>query len=288
MNRKNKAAFDRIQAAAAAFRRAVTENLQDFRQKDAEAREDSERFKDSEQIYADNRAKLITITKNAIELSRKRFSEIVAAEISPLSEELRGHCLSTPNPALLTSLRTFKDFGLQPSKTEIESLITAAGGNSLGLRSINATLAATRSPYRVSFSDVTDFEKDLSELEKLSKCSWSPLDFHHEACAVLGDTKSQSNSTTIILERAAFESSLKKVSEMTARWTEEVLPSIEQAENYEDKNEYLSDRQSTGSNATVERTENEAIERAKQIGQAASRANDKARDTLSLYGKGLK
>ena len=298
MNRKNKNSFERIQGAVSSYQSSVKEALFRFRQADTQAKEDSKQYVDAEGRYQAQRTELVNTARQSIESAKELFNKTVKTEIGELSRELGSHTMNRPSPALLDNLRTFRDFNLQPSKSDISALLEMAGGNTLGLRAINSVLKATKSPLRVVFPDTETFEKDLEALEKLTDESavWTPIDFHHEACAVYGGQPrpnypgSTWGNTSLTIARAAYESQLKGLSDMSGRWVNDIIPSIAQVkELYKDSEDaaeqYLADRQATGASATVEPNKAEAIEHAETMARQRTEADNRAREVLSNYQK---
>ena len=298
MNRKNKNSFERIQGAVSSYQSSVKEALFRFRQADTQAKEDSKQYVDAEGRYQAQRTELVNTARQSIESAKELFNKTVKTEIGELSRELGSHTMNRPSPALLDNLRTFRDFNLQPSKSDISALLEMAGGNTLGLRAINSVLKATKSPLRVDFPDTETFEKDLEALEKLTDESavWTPIDFHHEGCAIYGGQPrpnypgSTWGNTSLTIARAAYESQLKGLSEMSGRWVNDVIPSIAQAkELYKDSEDaaeqYLADRQATGASATVEPNKAEAIEHAETMARQRAEADNRAREVIGHYQK---
>ena len=298
MNRKNKISFERIQGAVSSYQSSVTEALLHFRQADAQAKEDSKQYVDAEGRYQAQRTELVNTARQSIESAKELFNKTVKTEIGELSRELGSHTMNRPSPALLDNLRTFRDFNLQPSKSDISALLEMAGGNTLGLRAINSVLKATKSPLRVDFPDTETFEKDLEALEKLTDESavWTPIDFHHEACAVYGGQPrpnypgSTWGNTSLTIARAAYESQLKGLSDMSGRWVNDIIPSIAQVkELYKDSEDaaeqYIADRQATGASATVEPNKAEAIEHAETMARQRAEADNRAREVIGHYQK---
>ena len=298
MNRKNKNSFERIQGAVSSYQSSVKEALFRFRQADAQAKEDSRQYVDAEGRYQAQRTELVNTARQSIESAKELFNKTLKTEIGELSKELGSHTMNRPSPALLDNLRTFRDFNLQPSKSDISALLEMAGGNTLGLRAVNAVLKATKSPLRVDFPDTETFEKDLEALEKLTDESavWTPIDFHHEACAVYGGQPRPNypgitwGNTSLTIARAAYESQLKGLSDMSKRWVNDVIPSITQAkELYKDSEDaaeqYLADRQATGASATVEPNKAEATEYAETMARQRAEADNRAREVISHYQK---
>ena len=92
------------------------------------------------------------------------------------------------------------------------------------------------------------------------------------------------------IARAAYESQLKGLSDMSGRWVNDIIPSIAQVkELYKDSEDaaeqYIADRQATGASATVEPNKAEAIEHAETMARQRTEADNRAREVLSNYQK---
>lgn len=296
MNRQAKLSFDKITAAITAYQNAVRDDLLSFRQADAKAKEDSKQYVDAEGRYQAQRTELVNTARQSIESAKELFNKTVKTEIGELSKELGSHTMSRPSPALLDNLRTFRDFNLQPSKSDISALLEMAGGNTLGLRAVNAVLKATKSPLRVDFPDTEVFEKDLEALEKLTVNCWTPIDYHSEGVSIFGGLPREDfpgfswDSVSLLTSRAIFESQIKGLDVMSGRWVNDIIPSIAQVkELYKDSEDvaeqYLADRQATGASATVEPNKAEAIEHAETMARQRAEADNRAREVLSRYQK---
>lgn len=299
MNRKNKSSFDRIQGAVSSYQGSVKEALFRFRQADAQAKEDSKQYVDAEGRYQAQRDELVKTARNNIESAKELFSKTVKTEIGELRKELGGHTMNRPSPALLDNLRTFKDFNMQPTQTDIAALLEMAAGNTLGIRAINSVLEATKSPLRIDFPTVADFEKDLTALEKLTdeNTIWTPISFHHEACTIFGSQPRPNypgytwDNISLTIARATYESQLKGLSDMSKRWTDDVIPSIAQAKDYQDSEDgsageqYQADRRSTGASAKIEPNKAAAVEHAETLARQRAEADNRAREVLSHYQK---
>lgn len=296
MNRKTKNSFDRIQGAVSSYQTSVQEALFRFRQADAMAKEDSKQYVDAEGRYQARRDELVSAARQNIESAKELFSKTVRAEIGELRTELSSHTMNRPSPALLDNLRTFRDFNLQPTRTDISALLEMAQGNTLGIRAINSVLEATKSPLRINAPTIEDFERDLSALEKMaSGNAWTPIDYHTTACAIYRDQPRPNtpgytwDNLSLLIARADFESNVKSLDNMSTRWVDDITPSIEQVKNYERNadgsaaEQYLSDRAATGASARVEPSESTAVEQAAAMARQRAEADANAREVLSMF-----
>ena len=75
----------------------------------------------------------------------------------------------------------------EPSKPEIETLLSLGKHHLAALRAVEKLLADQHSPYQVDFVDVDGFENDIAQIEKLSKSQicYADLEYFTELCAVM-------------------------------------------------------------------------------------------------------
>ena len=205
----------------------------------------------------------------------------ISAEIDGLRDEAFQHIASRPNAAFLDCLKVYNDFGIQPSKFEVEGLLKQNGGNTLGIRAINRLLEKTDSKFRVEAPDGATFEKDLAALERLSKGNfkYSPKEFHTEMTAIYRDTPRlfsrddgstydagyQWDGVSLIAASVDFENKIAALDSMGERWSKAVLPSMAQVKEYKpqtDKDgktitaaeQFIADRKSTATDgASIEK-----------------------------------
>lgn len=311
MNKSNQSCFDGIKRAASEYRNEITKIYLNYRNTEAEVREESSAYKDEAGMYQAKMAAVKANARNAMKAENDTFSIRVGAEVKLLKKELDEHLLNCPTPALLETVRLFRDFGLTPSKADIAAMLTLAGGNTLALRCINSMLESCASPYIVDFPDSEIFEADLVEMEKLihEQLAYSPAEFHHEAVDLYRGQPVQFyredgtayqngmtyDSTRILTERAAFDSRVAALDEMEQRWTSSIIPSIGQVSNYEDKEDsetgekvtaaeqYQQDKKATAQAAQIVDGVASGIVQAAQSGKAKSEAHVKAAEAIDRF-----
>ena len=275
MNRSAKNAFMNIQGAAITYQNSVVNALKKYEEERQKAKTEAAAFKDEDsRFYAMNQA-LKSNARNAISRAEQSFTETVKSELASLRSELSAHLLTAPSSQMISTLALYRDFGIVPSKAEISALVQMAAGNTLALRCINGLLDSTKAGYTVVFPSSEALESDLDAIEKLSfgHFNYSPAGLHVIACEVYGgqpviftrsDGSTYENGTKIdpislISSRAFFEHNLKMLEEMAARWTENVLPSIQQLKTdlYPDgdkgKEEFAADKRATADSAQIEK-----------------------------------
>lgn len=304
MNRNAKMAFTKIQGSVSSYRAATVEILSNFKKADETARRDSEQYKNEKERYAESHAALVASTMQRLDEARAKLSENIQSEIGTLRGELRDHLIARPNPIFTEMLKSYRNFNLKPTKTELAALLELNSGNALGLRLLNSTLEAVDSQFRIDCATAEGFEKDLDRLAGLAEqaTAYSPVELHHEICRVYDGTPRLRNgrnmgetwdSPALSARRVFFESSISGLSDMEKRWSMETVPSVKQIENYkptkdEDGTEvsaaeqYIADREATADAAAVVKADTSAS-RGRAIGQQRAQELNKAAETLARY-----
>lgn len=275
MNRTAKSAFSSIQESAARFRNNMTDILTAYRKERRSAQQKASQYKDEEKVFSDSNAALVRNARESIAKAEKSFIDSVAPELETLQKELSLHLLTAPGSQFITTLSLYRDFGIKPTKADIVALVQMCQGSTLGLRCINGVLESNKSEFTITFPDVAAFEKDLEDLSRLT-CGdfhYSPNELHSEANHVYSgtpvirngfDSGAKWDSVKLIVARADFESVVKKLDEMSERWTSSVIPSIVTRESYKDTTDpktgkiitaeaqYNEDKAATAESASIE------------------------------------
>lgn len=306
MNRNAKNSFMKISGAISAYRSATVETLTRYRDADERAKLDAAKYKDEQTIYAEKHSALVADARRDLALARTKLGENIDAEIDALRGMLREHIAIRPGSIFTDTLRCYADFDLQPTETELSALLELNGGTTLGLQMLNKTLEKVNSPYRIEFSNATDYEKDLAALEGLIELSvcYAPVELHSLNCDIYTDepryrggvdTGEKWGNTSLIIRSTMFESAAENVGAMAERWTAEVVPSVKQIKSYkpvkDDNGEEISaedqfnaDREATAKAATV--TTAPDVSKARQMGHDRAQADAKAREIVSAFAKG--
>ncbi len=311
MNKYCKQSFDKIKGAAAGYRRRVADVLSKYRATMDTAKEQAKMFKDENAHVAGARAGAITTARNAIKIAQNDFSAVVGAEISVLRDELSRHIAAVPSDNYINLLRVYSDFGIIPSRMEIDSLLTQAGNSTLSLRVLNRTLEKVGSEYRIEYQDTGELEADIAALDKLATepIMYSPDGLHPAAVDVFGGTRRPVrlvaggpltdqagfvwDNTSIITASLAFEAAVAGLDAMSERWNASIPPKIYDAKIYADHRdeqtgadisgaeEFVRDNTAPTGRVTEDRDTRAryAVEMSKQ--RAAEDA--KARETLEKY-----
>ena len=293
MNRNNREIFNRIRKAATNYQNDTRKALTTYRQSIENARSYAAKFKDEESIFNQKKAEATNTARMALASAENAFTGCVQAEIPGLKEELTRHLTARPSAAFLDTLRVYNDFGIVPSRSEIEAMIAANEGNALGLRALNAVLDRTGSDVRVSVPDASTYEADIAALEAMTKGgnTWTPNDLHTEAVAVYSGQQRPNgyawDGVSLITARAGFESKVKGLDGMSERWTSSVVPTVFVSEQYSGgasgAKEYVEDRAATAKAAEVVQNQDAAADHARQMAHERAEADHRAAEIMASY-----
>lgn len=310
MNKHVKDSFNHIKSEAASYQNAVQSALLDYRRTMARAEAESRKYKDETSYINTWKAAAKRDAMNAISQAETAFTVAVKAEYATLKDDLHDHLTTRPNAAFLDSLRVYFDFGIRPTRAEIEALMTQNGGNPLGYRALNRTLEKTKSEWRIDSLDTDVYENDLAVLQQLSygNLMYAPNDCHHEAVEIFdGERRLQmreDGSTYfggykwdrigILMSTGDFTAKVKGIDAMADRWGNSVLPSVKQIDLYEDKidpdtgeivetaaDQLEADFKATAHAPGIERSKQPEIEAARQKGHEQAK-------TAAQATKGMK
>ena len=211
--------FDRLLSIQAERNAEITKVFETYR---SEAARIGTRY--SERVAAEKMAELASTSRAAIVKAHERAGERAQIAASELRDELKRCVLTPPDPALLAQLRAVRDFNLTLSRAEIEGFASAAKGNILTLRCIAEI--AERSGYRMTFTSVDDFSKDLDAITRaFQPSSWCPEGFGREGQAILPDVVWQGanfgrpDSIRIATAISAAKAARTNLEEARERWS---------------------------------------------------------------------
>lgn len=298
MNRNCKNSFDTIIGSATAYRSAVAAVLDSFSKKEQQAREDSKMFKDESTRYKTALESLTAEARAQLDKKRAEFADAVANETEKLKKELHSLVLERPSVIYADMLRNYGDFGLKPTRAEIEALLEVNSGCLVGFSMLNSVLARVGSDFHIDGCDIATLEKDIQNLSRLGELAenYSPIESHSQLCKLYvgtprlngrRDTGDTWSSVSLITQRAMFESAVKSVDAMRERWSN-LAPSISQLKSYEDSEnataaeQFISDRQSAAANITQPY---DGVEQARNIGKTTAEAIAKTVEVLNFYSK---
>ena len=299
MNRKAKISFTRIEGAATAYRAAVVEILTAYREKIARAKTDATQYKDELTRYAEAKASIVSDTRRRLDEARSKLTETVKGEIETLRGLLHEHVSIRPTSIFSDTLKSYADFDLQPTETEIAALLKLNGGASLGLRALNSVLKKVQSPFRVDYTRTDQFERDLADLDKLGEqaACYAPLELYHEIIELYANTPNLRNgidvgdkwgSVSLMVQSQLFESAIDDLRAMSERWSAEVVPSVTRLKDYKDTEnasaaeQFIADREAVTNAAKVSKDADGEIAAAR-IAEERAKADRRAAEILNLY-----
>ena len=300
MNRSVQRNFDEIKGAANAYKDSVVLALTEYRNTVQRIEKDAAAYKDEAAYIAPRKAGAIDKARADIGEAHRQFTSTVNANVSKLRDELTAHILVQPSPALINVIDLYNKYNLTATRSDVSALLSMAGGSTLGLRCINAMLENTGSNYRVSFPSIDAFEKDLEAVAGLPRVGehYAPAEFHHENVAIWKDTPmltyNSDGSTTdsgrswdsvsLLTAGGAFESRVKALDEVQARWTDSVIPTVYDTTIYDEDGaaQFVADRNATAKSAEINPADNSAA-RGRAIGQTTAASEAHAIETISHY-----
>lgn len=244
MNTKVKLIFTAILQSANKLQNEVTNVLQTYRKEREEAQRTTARYIDGAEEFERQRSFLASVARENIEKSERVFGNSLKENVGKLKAELMEHLNAPMSTTFVNELSLIRQFGLKPTRAEIEHLIAANAGNSIGLSALSSVLVQNGSPYRVTGGNTEQFEKDIASLSALSYAPrYVPYELHTEGTEVLKGTErtftrddgslyqngSKWDSVSIGVARSGFESTMKEVEKMQERWSADIsYPSIEE------------------------------------------------------------
>lgn len=288
MNEFVKDKFKNITAAASGLNSEIARICANFR--DAKTR--AAVLKDEEAAIANAR----NIAVKAIRVAQADFRALANSEIAALKADISRALLLRPNTVLVEEVRLYTDFGLKPTRTEVEALRDLNGANFLGCRLINAMLKKNDADWRLNTSDVADFEKDMKDLDAWANADslTVPADFRGELVEIMtGEPHLQRiadgslmvlgfrwDAADVTICSEGFRAMVSNLDKMSERWSTDTVPTIFSPELYPDGAEQFVDAlQKTGKNAAVATAQTAGEKVAKTYGNEA-RANRKTYETV--------
>lgn len=300
MNRSVQKNFDEIKGAASSYRDSISYALTQYRNTMQRIETDATAYKDESAYITPRKAEAVDKARAAIGEAHKQFTETVNANVGKLRNELTAHILVQPSPALINAIDLYNKYHLTATRSDIDAMLSMAGGSTLGLRCVNAMLENTGSNYRVSFPSIDNYEKDLESMMTLPGVGehYAPAEFHHENVAIWKDTPmltyNSDGSTTdsgrswdsvsLLTAGGAFESRVKALGELQARWSDNVIPTVYDTTIYGEDGaaQFVADRSATAKSAEINPADNSAA-RGRAIGQTIAASEARAIDTLAHY-----
>lgn len=233
-----KTAFDLACNSAAKFDEQVKSTFTHYRDAREQAKNRAAAFKDEKAEFARLMEEPTAQARAELREADAEFSDTLRNTVIPrLREGLAEHVTAAPPKDFLDALRVYREFGLKPSKLELETLIHASEGNYTGLRALQTV--ARENGFDIRFDDLASYEGDIKELEKLSRTPtcYAPLSFTHEADEIFkerpvfrpdGSVAYNAPSSTIsaILTAQEYSGGFKHIAEAKEKWATNIVPSI--------------------------------------------------------------
>lgn len=280
MNRQNQQSFRTVMAAISAYKRDVNEAFQDYGKQAETAKDTVQEYKQPDVKLKEILAPKKLITRNIATRAKERMNEIVRGEIKNLKAEFANHSLMMPSSTLLSVCQVFREYGICPTRTQVEGMLKLTTGGVLSYAVVNKTLEDTKSPYKLEYISLETLEKDIDDLERLAGdyAVWFPRDLNvmdvlNETPVIGASLAVNYDAVRLASQIANFEALEKRIDGMAARWTDDVSPRITQIKNNDlypgdaeqKAADFLADQESTGSDSTKITTESPAVERAKEL-----------------------
>lgn len=232
------------------------------------------------------------------------FNELwrdVGVEVDLMRDALAAWVSEPGDPAFLAQISAYKDFGLSLSKTELEALISGAGGNYVCLRCLDKL--AEKSGLRVSVPSVDDFGRDL---EQIKRDFWGlrlyapmgdgdALDLLPDMVTYNGMQMGRPTAGNVTLAWQGAKNLDKHLEEIRGRWSSNVQPMVtktedaygadqqdaqEEAERIKAEKE---ETRTTSDNVTVESSDMDGVELARKMGQEIAQGKAQVVPGLAHY-----
>lgn len=210
--------------------------MAEYRTGVATAKQEAARYKDEAGELAKRKAPLIATARHRIKAADTRLADAVNAAVSKLKKEMSGYLSKPANPELLAQLKTYTDFGLKMTRTELDAHILAAEGNYTALRAIQRV--ATDSGFTVTIPE--GFEEDLATIAKLGRVPsmLCPAEYLSEGMEVLPDiphfaddgsvaySANRPDSIYLLIQSGAFNAARRELANISEKWGTAFIPTI--------------------------------------------------------------
>lgn len=214
----------------------VTTIMAEYRTVVAAAKQEAAAYKDEAGELAKRKTPLIATTRHRIKAADERLAGAVSAAVSKLKKEMSGYLSKPANPELLAQLKTYTDFGLKMSRTELDAHILAAEGNYTALRAIQKV--AADSGFTVTIQE--GFEEDLATIARLGHVPsmYCPHEYLSEGLEVLPDrpffredgtaahSTGRPDSIYLLIKSGAFNAARRELANISEKWGTAFVPTI--------------------------------------------------------------
>lgn len=241
--------FAECREAFTSYRESITEALRNYKSGLAEAKEAAAQYKDETAELARRKGRLLSEARSKIATADKVFSDRLTVRIVPLLREaLSEYVTAKPSAQVLDTLRVYREFGLEMSRTEIDSLLVAADGNFTALRALASV--AKDSGFTVSVPTVEGFAGDIAAIDKLARTpvQWAPSSYLDAAVDVFGDKPifradgsiagyaGPHNAVSVMLASDGLNQFVNGFDALENRWCSNFIPAVSEFATTEDSN----------------------------------------------------
>lgn len=247
MNFRNRQLIEGITLRARAFHSKVAEILDGYSAQMAAVKQESGKYADGykKEFIESHNQRLVADARKELKAAAADFTEKTRKDAADLRDQLSQSLMEPLAPALESQLRTFRDYGIKPSRTQIETLLILNGENRLGIQAIDAVLTSSKADYSLKFTPVRQFEQDLEAIEQMTQCAehFVPHDQFSAGCAVWRgvpvertrpDGSTYPDGTTwdnigLTINNASMNSLVRRIEEMPGRWAGGVTCEVAEA-----------------------------------------------------------
>ena len=206
------------------------------------AKAECARYKDEAGELKKAKESLAADARREIEEADQKLHDQVSGYSKALRAALSEHIYTAAAPGFVQTLRNYKDFGLKPSKFELDALIIQAGGSYQGLR----LLQAVTSKYKLNFPQAEDYEADLTRIERAARTPvlYMPDGYTTEGREILPNARryrpdgtsydiGRPDALLLAMRVGEVQSNRDALAPMADRWTSNIVPNLTEFEEIE-------------------------------------------------------
>lgn len=244
--------FTDMMADIKKYQREATDADKVYTGKMEKAREESKAYKDEAAALQKRREDAKFHHNGALFAADTSFVNSMSSNVSYMRDYLKTYLCSAPDPAFMSVLSYYKQFGLEMSRTELDSLLNMANGSYIGLKAL-ASVAKECGGWKVSTPDATEFEKDIAAIEQRMThrpVLWHDHEYHKAACETRDTSSAMSReeavralkaygianadstidwkatSLELLGAKGTFDALVGRISEMYDRWSTGFVPEV--------------------------------------------------------------
>ena len=236
--------------------------------------------------------------RSEIDKAERDFAQAMNEKYLPkLRTALTEYVTAAPPVELMQTLSFYKQFGIEMSRAELDSLIHGAAGNYFALRAIQNV--AKDHHFKVSFAGADDYQKDLQRLERLTflPICYAPEEYMHEAIEVMDKRPVFRNDGSVVymtandtffelLQSGEYRNVQKNLGGMGERWGCSIVPEIstlKDKQNATAEEQYADALDDAAAAVSVKGTEDTDI--AAAIGKRNAEERKKSEEIIQHYAK---